>query len=437
MLKLRSYITNILMLVVMASGMTACSSHDLDSINSDKNIFIIYSIGYNNLSSYLSNDIREVVKNFRPQLTNDILIIYSHPTRSYDDYITPNSPTLTQIRRNEKGRMQTDTLAIYPDNTNSASAQTLHDVLNLVKETHPGANYGILFSSHSTGWVPDGYCNDPGKYDKAADNSFDWALRRKAATVPGPTWGVQLPGGGPVLKSFGTQFYKSGGSTLMHEIDITDMAQAFPMKMDYIIFDSCFMGGIEVAYEFRNVCRYMIFSQTEILADGMDYGRLTSHVFLRNRTAMRQICQDYYNQYAKKTGVDRSATISLVDCSKLEDLACICREIFESQREEIAANEDSRTIQQYFRPSNRDYHRWFYDLESIVRYSGTEADLLLPFYEALDRCVLFKMATEKFLLELDIKEHCGLSMYLPFAEYDYLNSFYKTLEWNKATGLVQ
>ena len=123
MLKLRSYITNILMLVVMASGMTACSSHDLDSINSDKNIFIIYSIGYNNLSSYLSNDIREVVEHFRPQLTNDILIIYSHPTRSYDDYITPNSPTLTQIRRNEKGRMQTDTLAIYPDNTNSASAE--------------------------------------------------------------------------------------------------------------------------------------------------------------------------------------------------------------------------------------------------------------------------------------------------------------------------
>jgi len=60
----------------------------------------------------------------------------------------------------------------------------------------------------------------------------------------------------------------------------------------------------------------------------------------------------------------------------------------------------------------------------------------MEFHEALDNCVLYRAATEKFM-ELAINEHCGLSMYLPYAGYDYLNTFYKTLEWNKATGLVQ
>ena len=39
---------------------------------------------------------------------------------------------------------------------------------------------------------------------------------------------------------------------------------------------------------------------------------------------------------------------------------------------------------------------------------------------------------------LTINTHSGLSMYLPFTTgRDYLNNFYKSLEWNKATGLIQ
>lgn len=54
--------------------------------------------------------------------------------------------------------------------------------------------------------------------------------------------------GKPVLKSFGSQ---SVADSLAYEMNINDMAEAIPMKLDYILFDACFMGGIEVAYEFR------------------------------------------------------------------------------------------------------------------------------------------------------------------------------------------
>ena len=419
-----------MMLALLVTGcfMMSCTKDDPGYDGAKKNIFIIYSIGYNNLNGALARDIDETIENFRPLFPSDILMIFKHNTKT-QDYTVPSAPLLMQVSRNSGGRTIIDTLKVYPETTISASAETLGQVLSDIKEIHPVANYGILFSSHSTGWAPQDYCNDPGAYDPEADTTpeFDWMteMRRKR---PAQTWGVQMPDGSPMVKSFGAQAYKEGGETMYHEMDITDMAEAFPMKMGYIIFDSCLMGGIEVAYEFRNVCRHMVFSQTEILADGMDYKRLTSRVFSRNSMALIQVCKDYYNQY-----INSSATISLVDCSRLEGLADICRKIFDSRRAEIAAMEGSSAVQKYFR---FDEHKWFYDLESIVSNAGTPEDMLMIFYDELDRCIIYKAATEKFL-DLKINEHCGLSMYLPYAGYDYLNNFYKTLQWNKATGLVQ
>ena len=433
---IRSHILrNILALIITGCCLMACTFGGYDYEAGRKNIFIIYSIGYNNLDYDLSKDIDDAIENFRPLSPMDILVIFDHTTAKYRNYTIPSSPTLTQVRLSPKGRIAKDTLKIYPETTISSSPETMRQVLDDIRNIHPDADYGILFSSHSTGWAPQDYCNAPGEYDPEADPDlgFDWYARQRRPARHEPTWGIRPSDGSPAVKSFGAQFYKEGTTTKMHEADITDMARCFPMKMDYIIFDSCLMGGIEVAYEFRNVCRYMVFSQTEILSSGMDYSKITSHVFFRNAAGLRAVCSDYYNQYSKQSGDFKSATISLVDCRNLEGLATVCRKIFSLQREDIAALEGSGSVQKYFRAEQ---HKWFYDLESIVWNAGTPEDLLMEFHEALDKCVLYKAATEKFI-GLEINEHCGLSMYLPYAGYDYLNTFYKTLEWNKATGLVE
>ena len=82
--------------------------------------------------------------------------------------------------------------------------------------------------------------------------------------------------GTPDVKSIGVQ---NISKSELIEIDITDLAEAIPMNMDYIIFDACFMGGVEVAYELMEKCDKMVFSQTEILADGMDYKTMCSYLF--------------------------------------------------------------------------------------------------------------------------------------------------------------
>ena len=50
---------------------------------------------------------------------------------------------------------------------------------------------------------------------------------------------------------------------------------------------------------------------------------------------------------------------------------------------------------------------------------------------------MYKGATPKFMNEFTINTFSGLSMYLPSHGNRELDKFYKTLKWNKATGLVK
>ena len=112
-----------------------------------------------------------------------------------------------------------------------------------------------------------------------------------------------------------------------------------------------------------------------------------------------------------------------------------------NHREELDAL-DGTGIQEYFRfgdpvwqGGHLFYDHWFYDLRDIAANAGasdTELDLLDT---ALDDCIIYKAATEKFI-GVSIDRYSGLSMYLPGNGSRYLDSFYRNLAWDAATGLV-
>lgn len=395
-----------------------------------RKVFIVYSIGYNNLSSYLKEDINELSESYASMTGNNPVIIFSHSTKSYKAYDVPNSPVVIELKKTKAGNVVRDTIMTMEPNTVSASKETLNSFLSFVKDRYQDAEYNILFSSHGTGWTPADYCNNPEEYD-AGQNGSIWRSRRNTER-PLPYWGVVPEDGGPVVKSFGVQNITSN---TYHEMDITDMADAFPMKMKTIIFDACFMGCVEVAYEFRDVTENMIASQTEILADGMDYTTMLSYI-LKNDD-LKGFCENFFDFYNKQSGAYQSATISLVDCTRLEPLAQACKDIFESQRLQIAGLEGSSDIQRYFRMEYSHIHKWFYDLEDIARHAGISDEQKEALESAIEGCVRYKAATERFISDITITNHSGLSMYLPYKDRTYLNNFYKTLDWNKATGLVQ
>ncbi len=424
------FINRIAAIIVAIIGLIACEGAEPQD-NGPKQVFIVYSLGFNNLASYLAADINDLEKSYASIKGNNTVIIFSHRTKPGYGYETSNSPAITELVKGKNGKVTRDTLLVMDKETVATSGETPNEVLTFVKDKYPEAEYSILFSSHGTGWTPVDYCNEPDRYEDYSGCNEIFRLRKQKERTP--YWGIIPEGGGPAVKSFGIQNITKN---TYHEMNISEMADAFPMKMKTIIFDACFMGGVEVAYELRNVTEMMIGSQTEILADGMDYSTMLSYIFRRGSN-LTGFCENYFNYYNVQSGVDQSATVSLIDCSRLESLAEICREIFISQREEIAALEGSRSVQTYYRPSSSYHHKWFYDLEDIAVRSGISQEQKDRLQDALNECVIYKAATEVFMSEITIRTHCGLSMYLPYSSHTYLNNFYKTLAWNKATGLVQ
>lgn len=401
-----------------------------------RNVFIVYSMGYNNISRFLQEDIVELQEYSSFSNIRDRILILSHQCKS-GNYTTPTSPVLMELYGDSFGNTICDTLKVYPDNVIAADASTVQEVLTHIHKYFPAERYGILFSSHGTGWAPENYCISPSDFDKNKDKDSDiWLSMRRAQSLPKPAWVYPETDDIPMVKGIGVH---ESPAKHYSEMEITDLAKAIPMKMEYIIFDACFMGGVEVAYELKDVCRMMIGSQTEIIADGMDYQTMASYLLDKETPDLKGFCDNfyrYYNEHSNSTY--RSATISLTDCSKLEHLAGVCKEIFGTQRAEIAALEGKGIAQPYYQKSYADRYKWFHDLESIVINSGASEDQIARFQKALNDCILYKAATEKFFnTEITISHHSGLSMYLPFENRTYLNTFYKTLEWNKATGLVQ
>ena len=218
-----------------------------------------------------------------------------------------------------------------------------------------------------------------------------------------------------------------------YETDIREIVQALPFKLDYLIFDACFMGGVEVACEFRDKCNFVVASQTEILSDGMDYTTMISDLLEGNRADLVSLATNFFNHY-DLSSENRSATISVVDCSKLGTLAAVCRNLFRNY--DISKdNVDASKLQKYF---HHPEHAWFYDLYSIVQAAGASETELSDLQWALDECILYKAATPTFALYgFPIDTHSGLSMYLPEKERTQLNSYYRELTWNKLTGLLK
>jgi hypothetical protein len=220
------------------------------------------------------------------------------------------------------------------------------------------------------------------------------------------------------------------------EMDLVDFASAISIPLSYVVLDCCLSGGVEVAWALRGKTDVVAFTQTETMADGFDYKKILERLLKEPVPNPLGVCQDFYNYYMGKSGVNQSATISLIDTRRMDALAAVCRTLFEKYRTQISQL-DGSSVQGYFR---YDRH-YFYDLRDILVQAGISDPELQELDQALDACVLYKAATPYFMngtqYGFAITSHCGFSMYLPSRGSSFLDNYYKThIAWNQATELV-
>lgn len=436
----KRHMFQLLVAIIMAAGTLSCSQADLDfTIGSDRHsgdylsrshsteyrkVFLMYSAGFNNLSDDLESDIQDIIGSPLPTNSRDVFLIFSHHTAGYGNYKKKTSPTLTRISQSYDGDIICDTLLVMDAGTPSASAETMEEVLTYIRDEYPSQNYGMLFSSHGTGWLPSNH-----KFDSS---STPW--KAGAEGTPYSTHDGLRPDGLPAVKSVGREEIHLGQGL---EIDIKDFAAAIPMFLDFIVFDACLMGSVEVAYQLKDKCGHIVCSPAEILAEGMDYVTMTGFLLQNGDADLTGFAENYYNFYndSNRNGAFRSGTITVVDCSRLEDLALVCRDIFEKHRDSITMLENkANEVQKYYTLSE---HQCYYDLKDIVIKAGSSEEELNALNEALNACVPYCASTDYILNTVKVNTYSGLSMYLQRKRHTALNEYYRELEWNKATGLVQ
>lgn len=403
-----------------------------------KHTFLILSLGHNNLSSALEEDINDMKNGVLPTLgrSDDIMLVFSHKTPSWGDYSSEASPALIRLYRTSGGKVIADTVKVWPGYTISASGETISEVLEYVKSHYPSRDYGILLSSHSTGYLPAGFYANPDSYVFGSDGLSSGMMQYGRYAQRGfsavPYREAPLISDGPLVKTIGQDQH----ARTSYEMEIEDFAAAIPvgMNISYIIFDACLVGGIEVAYSLKDKCGMLAFSQTEVLSDGFPYTTMGERIFNQGHN-VKGICEDFFQHYDAQTNSSmRSATISLVDCSGVDRLADVCKELFDKYRNKILQI-DASSVQKYFRYS---YH-WFYDLRDILVKCNITQEELEKLDEALQECVIYANATPAFMAGsggFSITTHCGLSMYLPGNGHPELNKYYRTLPWNIKTSLV-
>ncbi len=414
-------------MIVAGSGNGGNPGTRLETEN-DRKVLILYAAGHNNLgytSSFIPKNIRDLTESWLPgnRINDDVVLVYSHIS---DRSLKPSPSHLIRLYSDRDGTPVADTLVTYGENTISASAAQLNTVLSDIEVMFKSKSYGMIFSSHGSGYLPVGYYKSPSSYvfPELEPLSGREPFRLTAAPYVEPEHDPSLP----MVKSVGDD--TEGGLT--YELDIRDFARAIPMKMDYIIFDACLMGGIEVAYELQGKCSTLGASQAEILAEGFNYKTLTKHLLQNREPDLQAVCEDYFIQYDTQSGAYRSATISMIDIDRLESLADVCRGIFAAHRDGLSEIEPNR-VQRFYRFNKH----WFYDLESIIMEAGAGPEEIEALHAALDECVIYKAHTPEILEQFSIETYSGFSMYLPCNGSGELDKYYRTLNWNKATELVE
>ena len=421
--------------VAVILSLAACKGRgDPEDPDRFGHVVILYSAGKNNLSGSLQRNIQDFKEGFVPYKGSDkacIIVTHSSPSsRSFEENTTPYIIRMYRSRCSET--VVLDTLKTLPEETMLTRASDMNSILSYIRNNFNSDSYGMVFSSHGTGWLPKGYYGNPSKYDGAIFRTAPVMASSPFRTQDRPvTYDAASIPEAPLVKSIGQEYTQEGSVITSYEMNMGEFASAIPFKMEYIIFDACLMGGIEFAYELKDKCHYIGFSPAEILTEGFDYNNMGSRLMEMAVPDPERVCQDFFNKYKDNQGSQCTAMVSLIDCDGLQDLGIVCKELIANHKDGIASL-NPKEVQQF----SRNEYLWFFDLRDILVKAGCSESELSDLDNALDRCVLYKASTKRILNLFDIKTFCGLSMFIPRSGSNYLNEFYKTLAWNEATGLV-
>lgn len=365
------------------------SCADSDTIKKDiERTVLVYMAADNNLSSFGNTNIQLMLQGMKN--VEGRLVIYLDPSNDV--------PRLMVIEGNSAPKL--DTLVTYSEE-NSASPEVLRRTIQDVRNLYPSNSYGLILWSHGMGWLPE-------KYN--FHRSYSAGLVRYT-NLPTKYFGQDTHPGDGAMESF---------------METDELMAGISGHFNFIMFDTCFMGAVEVLYGLRDYADYFIASPAEILANGFPYDKIVPWLW-GDEEDLKRVCAEYFNYYNTYPDPNNagwnSATVALVKSSELQHLVELTSNIV-GENKCVASTDVWR-----YPLSKSSLPNVFYDLGDYINTYGDESQQS-AYKQQLEKTVVFKAATPTFFGQtIPTDKFSGLSVYIPQTRWDDMNQIYYQLEW--------
>lgn len=395
-MKNRSWIIlKCLFLAIILNGLISCEKEGdrlpvpVVHYNPDRSV-LIYMAGHNSLSDFCGENMDSIISGMSNIHSSANILIYVNNNT--------DNPTLWKVAGDSDGNVLKEKIKEY-EMHNSVDPAIMQQIIQETFSLYPAKEKGLILWSHATGWLP--------------SPNYQKVNRRK--------------------RSFGEHRIDGTRNSAYLELwDLREVLEETMVDFDFIFFDACYMGAVEVVYELKDLADYLLVSPTEVMGLGFPYQNIVP-LLCRDKLDYQAIAQsysDYYDGSLRYAGVagyfNGEGSISLVKTDKIEELAT-CYRTIRSEFNDRFSSVNSAEIQQLGRPS---YRNLFFDFQNLIQAATPER--LNDFNEKLNQVVVFKGNTPRFI-EIEIRQNGGLTLFLPEANPSEKNrDAYTHLRWYDA-----
>ncbi|MBD9091034.1 MAG: Clostripain family protein [Bacteroides oleiciplenus] len=384
----------VFLFLILSFFLASCEKEDTPELPVVQRTVFVYMPWSTNLLPDFQNNINDMEIAIKKGILKNERVLVFLSTTSKD-------ATLFEFQYKD-GECVRNTLKTY-ENPAFTTAAGITSILNDVKSYAPANSYSMIIGSHGLGWIP---------VSSASTRSVEQRMH----------WDSQ--------GTYRTRLF--GGITSEFQTDITTFAKGISdagLKMEYIMFDDCYMSCVEVAYDLKDVTHYLIGCPTEIMVHGMPYEDMCTYLF--GEVDYAGICEvflDFYQNYELMP----CGTIGVTDCSELDELATIMKEI-NSKYTFDASLLNSVQIMDGYSPVI------FFDFGDYVAKLCPDQDLLNKFNAQLNRTVppAFKSHTEYFYTAVGYGRKVKINTYSGITISDISTHRYAAKKaetaWYKAT----
>ena len=358
---------------------------------------LVYMMAENTLANIASDDINEVKKGAVSVPSDCRLFVF------VDDR---QNPRIFQFY-NRKGIGTQELVCSFPNDFCSSDTAALGGVIGRLLDDYPTVAFDLVLWSHGDGWLPDNARNAAPMRAIGVDN--------------------------------GKNYYSDYTTRTIEIEELAALLEALPVRVDRLMFDACFMQGVEVDYALRNAVEWVIASPAEIPGPGAPYETVVGAFFASD--GVKGILDLYKAAY---DGEDNGVVLSAAYMPAMQRLADATY---------------SNVIKYFNVDKNRDYIDvfaylpggaqglycllpCFYDANAVMKkyLSAVEYD---EWKEALNAAVPYVVNNSNWYSaykndSISVNEQLcsGISMYMPrkSSRYTALNADFSFTEWYSASG---